>query len=269
MDEDDNERPGGGSSNEDNGQDEEEEEGWLSIEGDQSEGENEGESEDESEGESEDEGGDENEDETVEIDEGYHKDDWPGGFSIDSESNPMYPQTLLSTVPESPCSIWMEQDVDLLNGKNPYVPTQRDVKLVQNILAHFFAIELVKLILDEAEYWPALTCTTGIAPHQVEAKINFTLMRYRANYCYYITPRLPSPAEGILFKVRKIVFRLWSHDQGWTIDTTGPGESHPNIYALLLTFNLFVQSRTLVPRRGSRPRFSADWEGMRSIAQMR
>ncbi|KAJ2933022.1 hypothetical protein H1R20_g4075, partial [Candolleomyces eurysporus] len=47
-------------------------------------------------------------------------------------------------------------------------------------------------------------------------------MKYRANYCFYITPSLPSPTEGILFKVKKIVFRLWSHDQGWTTDTTGP-----------------------------------------------
>ncbi|KAJ2916184.1 hypothetical protein MD484_g4247, partial [Candolleomyces efflorescens] len=192
------------------------EEGWATTEDDETDSDGEDDSDDESDS-SQDESEEETTDENGDVYEGYHKDDQLPEFSIGGPPmNPLdHPRA-----PEHSCPFWTEQEIEpLIPGKaHPHIPTSVEVKRVQDMLSIFFATELVKLILDEAGYWPTLTCSTGASLRKVEAWYNPTLTRYRATYCYYITPRLPSPTDGVLFKVRKIVFRLCSHDQGWTTD---------------------------------------------------
>ncbi|RXW14317.1 hypothetical protein EST38_g11534 [Candolleomyces aberdarensis] len=94
---------------------------------------------DESEGEGEDESEEESEDEREFADEGYQEDDGIDESSED-EGDLELPPTSPETTPGSSLSLWN---------------------------ARVFAVELVKLILDEAEYWPVLACTSNIGPRQV------------------------------------------------------------------------------------------------------
>jgi len=99
-----------------------------------------------------------------------------------------------------------------------YPPTQRGYRHVQDLLLRFVPPELAQTILDEAEYWPAVTCKREtplrvISMHNADAEHS-----YNTKECYMITPSIPpvdSSLTGSNLRVRKVVFRMRSHDQGW------------------------------------------------------
>jgi hypothetical protein len=141
----------------------------------------------------------------------------------------------------SALSLWADTDEEGEDTeKGPHIPTERDIKLVQETLVQFLPLELANLIIDEAEYWPVLACNSGKTSIRVEAMSN---LQYSANHCYYISPRLPNPTEECLYKLRKIVFRLWSRDQGWGGDPglTGVSAIHTISATTSLTMDRAVR----------------------------
>ncbi|KAJ2933876.1 hypothetical protein H1R20_g3216, partial [Candolleomyces eurysporus] len=60
-----------------------------------------------------------------------------------------------------------DQEGENTREEGPHIPTEKDIKLLQEILAQFLPLELVNLILDEAEYWPVIACNSGNAPQKV------------------------------------------------------------------------------------------------------
>lgn len=96
-----------------------------------------------------------------------------------------------------------------------HIPSEHDVMDVKETLLRFLPLELVDTILDDAEYWPVLMChSQAVTPGSIAA-ISFP--NHNASYCYYISPKIPDTCHlnASPFKVRKVVFRIRSHDQGW------------------------------------------------------
>lgn len=84
------------------------------------------------------------------------------------------------------------------NMKACYLPTVPDVFHVQHALLHFVPAELAALILEMAEYWPAVTSTREALTGPM------TALSYEAEWCYLLTPPIPSS------KVRQITFNIES-----------------------------------------------------------
>lgn len=113
-------------------------------------------------------------------------------------------------------------------GDSNFVPSPRDVLDVKSLLwQKRLPIELVDSIIDFAEYWP----------HQATEVDRAIQVGNNSSVLYLQTPLLPgvfvpendkkcgeaeeSLAIGnvrtrALNPARKIVFRIWSHDQGWS-----------------------------------------------------
>ena len=71
----------------------------------------------------------------------------------------------------SALSLWADtdQEGETTREKGSYIPVERDIKLVQEILAQFLPLELANLVLDGAEYWPVLGCRSRYMLLQVAA----------------------------------------------------------------------------------------------------
>lgn len=110
-----------------------------------------------------------------------------------------------------------EEGAEAPNGANvnQHIPSERDVLDVKEALLRFLPLELIDTILDNAEYWPTLSFHSQNIPARSVAAASFP--HHNASYCYYISPRLPETCrlDASLFKVRKVAFRIASHDQGW------------------------------------------------------
>jgi hypothetical protein len=107
----------------------------------------------------------------------------------------------------------------------PHTPTERDVLDVKKTLMDHLPLELVDVVLDDAEYWPVLICHNESTPARSIAAMSFPL--HNASYCYFISPKVPETSylAGSRFKVRKILFRICSRDQGWGGDPGLTGKS--------------------------------------------
>lgn len=106
-----------------------------------------------------------------------------------------------------------KDDQDDMN-LNEYYPTEEDVHAAHDLLLNFFPVELANIILEQAEYWPMI----GIERDDhidVPASLNQTL---NTSLCYLFTPPIlediADATEGIR-KIRKVMFEVTSHDQGW------------------------------------------------------
>ncbi|KAJ7583836.1 hypothetical protein C8J56DRAFT_951990 [Mycena floridula] len=85
-----------------------------------------------------------------------------------------------------------------------YTPSEDDVYAVQKLLLSLLPFELIDIILDEAQYWPAIQAkngTIGIAKSSGPDN--------HAAWCWIITPPL-KPG-----KYRQVRFMTSSHDQGY------------------------------------------------------
>ena len=107
----------------------------------------------------------------------------------------------------------------------PHTPTERDVFDAKKTLTDYLPLELANIILDDAEYWPVLICHNESTPARSVAAMSFP--HHIASYCYFISPKIPetSGLDGSQFKVKRILFRICSRDQGWGGDPGLEGTS--------------------------------------------
>lgn len=107
------------------------------------------------------------------------------------------------------------------NSANNYQPTLQDVLSVKRCFLKVVPIELVDQIISFAEYWP----------HNTIELAEGTIVRNNGEELCLQSQPLPGTfipegeTEGVniggvcvraLTPVRKVVFRIWSHDQGWS-----------------------------------------------------
>ncbi|EAU86681.1 hypothetical protein CC1G_07339 [Coprinopsis cinerea okayama7 len=96
-----------------------------------------------------------------------------------------------------------------------FVPTEQDVLAVEGYLLPYLPIEVINIILDEAEYWPHLICSReSDPPRRVIASAS---PDHNMSVCYLISPKISEYCltRRTKLKVRRIVFHTLSHDQGW------------------------------------------------------
>ncbi|KAF9555116.1 hypothetical protein CPC08DRAFT_145891 [Agrocybe pediades] len=102
-----------------------------------------------------------------------------------------------------------------------HVPDVEDVYEVRRLLLRWVPAELAVKITDDAEYWP---CSTFSA--EIDAR-SFCITQQTGPTCCALTPKL---GEWInvrgsgLFKIRRVNFRIASHDQGWGGESNLPSE---------------------------------------------
>ncbi|KAJ6564632.1 hypothetical protein B0H19DRAFT_1259052 [Mycena capillaripes] len=100
------------------------------------------------------------------------------------------------------------------NQGNYYPCCPDDVFQVRRFLVEFLPPELVNTILDDAQYWPRIRCTSNAAT--VHASSN---SYHNASLRCLITPAFPSSetlgGPAACLRVKLIKFGIFSHDQGW------------------------------------------------------
>ena len=102
-------------------------------------------------------------------------------------------------------------------SKPDHVPTPEDVFTVRGYLLVYVPAELANVILDEADYWPKVSCRGS--PGRGDWVVRAASSRgYDAYFCCLVSPRLKkwiitngTPSS----KVKAVRFTIVSHDQGW------------------------------------------------------
>ncbi|KAH8149335.1 uncharacterized protein LAJ45_06414 [Morchella importuna] len=142
------------------------------------------------------------------------------------------------------------------NSANNYQPTPQDVLSVKKCFLKVVPIELVDQIISYAEYWPHNT---------IELAEGIIARNNGEELCLQSQP-LPGrfipegETEGVdiggvcvrtLTPARKVVFRILSHDQGWS---SSPNNSRDIYEASFTWFEAFVERPvTISAARGATP----------------
>lgn len=112
---------------------------------------------------------------------------------------------------------------------DPFHPQVRDVFTVRRDLLEFLPVELVNTILDDACYWPVLSCTFYDNYEDDENALRYcaTLAATYENdndatICLLVTRKLDdwfawsnNAEEPVSYHLREVMFTITSHDQGW------------------------------------------------------
>ena len=108
-----------------------------------------------------------------------------------------------------------------LHSDQYHPSSENEVLHLQRILMNFVPAELADLIIDYTQYWPRLASwREANPPLTIDSTSGFgSVLNPDGHQFYLITdPPIPRWRESDLKaarKVRKVVFRIWSHDQGW------------------------------------------------------
>ncbi|KAI5837488.1 hypothetical protein DFP73DRAFT_568245 [Morchella snyderi] len=141
------------------------------------------------------------------------------------------------------------------NANINHQPTVQDVLSVKRCFMKMLPIELVDQIITFSEYWP----------HYTTELAEGTIVRNNGEELYLQSQPLPGTffpegeTEGVdiggvcvgtLAPARKVVFRIWSHDQGWSSSSLGP-----ELYEGSFTwFEAFLERPvTIAAATGARP----------------
>jgi len=103
------------------------------------------------------------------------------------------------------------------HAPSPEAPTPKDVFTVRRYLLVKVPAELANIILNEARYWPKVSCGfTSMGSYRV---VSATGVKPDASACCLLSPVLGEwmIGNGALqsFKVKAVRFTILSHDQGW------------------------------------------------------
>jgi hypothetical protein len=108
----------------------------------------------------------------------------------------------------------------------PEAPTPKDVFTVRLYLLMKVPAELANIILEEARYWPKVSCrSTAESAYRF---VGATSEKPDASACCLLSPRLNEwlITNGALSaKVKAVRFTIVSHDQGWASEDDFPGGS--------------------------------------------
>lgn len=99
-----------------------------------------------------------------------------------------------------------------------YEPRPEDVYEVRRILLRWVPAELAVKIIDDAGYWPKSSFTA-----QIDIRSFFVSQEKGPTSCL-LSPKLCDWIQVVgALKVRKVKFKIRSHDQGWGGEDNLPG----------------------------------------------
>lgn len=107
-----------------------------------------------------------------------------------------------------------------LHSDQYHPSSENEVLHLQQTLMNFVPAELADLIIDYARYWPRLaSCREANPPAKIDSTSDSVGVLNDAYQFYLVTdPSIPGWRDSdlkVVRKVRKVVFRIWSRDQGW------------------------------------------------------
>jgi len=128
--------------------------------------------------------------------------------------------TIMSLDPQPPPDQRGAASLDWLHSPSfteNFVPSEEEVLAAREVLLEHLPLDLTRIILNEAEYWPMLfSWRESDPPYTVEEGAK----------CYLVTPKIPE--KGALvdepIRVERVVFRTVSHDQGWASSGKQPND---------------------------------------------
>jgi len=94
-----------------------------------------------------------------------------------------------------------------------YIPKPTDIYEVRRYLLRWFPAELANKIIDDAQYWPVVSCS---------AKPDWVISENHSPCCCLVTPRLDSLILEESFKIKLVRFVIASRDQGWASEDSFP-----------------------------------------------
>jgi len=103
------------------------------------------------------------------------------------------------------------------HAPTPEAPTPKDVFIVRRYLLVKVPAELANIILDEARYWPKLSCRTITSMSSCRF-VRATGEKPDASACCLLSPVLGEWMIGngaLSGKIKAVRFTILSHDQGW------------------------------------------------------
>jgi hypothetical protein len=107
-----------------------------------------------------------------------------------------------------------------LHSDQYHPSSENEVLDVQRALMNLIPAELADLIIDYAQYWPRLaSCREANPPITIDSTTDLGGAPNDVFQFYLVTDRpIPGWRDSdlkVVRKVRKVVFRIWSRDQGW------------------------------------------------------
>lgn len=103
-----------------------------------------------------------------------------------------------------------------------YTPNHDDVEVVRGYLMLWVPTELANAIIDDAQYWSKANYTVT-SPDDSSTLIT----EFHGSYCFLLTPKLSDMIGTQKFvKVRKVGFKITSHDQGFCNESNFPSTSY-------------------------------------------
>ncbi|KIJ91402.1 hypothetical protein K443DRAFT_686062 [Laccaria amethystina LaAM-08-1] len=116
-----------------------------------------------------------------------------------------------------------------LHSDQYHPSSENEVLDVQRALMNLIPAELADLIIDYAQYWPRLaSCREANPPITIDSTTDLGGAPNDVFQFYLVTDRpIPGWRDSdlkVVRKVRKVVFRIWSRDQGWGGDDGLVGE---------------------------------------------
>ncbi|PPQ94356.1 hypothetical protein CVT25_000684 [Psilocybe cyanescens] len=101
-----------------------------------------------------------------------------------------------------------------------YTPNHDDVEVVRGYLMLWVPTELANAIIDDAQYWSKANYTVT-SPDDSSTLIT----EFHGSYCFLLTPKLLDMIGTQKFvKVRKVGFKITSHDQGFCSENNFPSK---------------------------------------------
>lgn len=114
-----------------------------------------------------------------------------------------------------------DESVPELHSDQYHPSSENEVLHLQRTLVDFVPAELADLIIDYAQYWPRLaSCREANPPITIDSMMSGSGSGLNDAYQFYLVTDPPIPGWRdsdlkVARKVRKVVFRIWSRDQGW------------------------------------------------------
>ncbi|KAJ3920054.1 hypothetical protein F5877DRAFT_38946 [Lentinula edodes] len=99
-----------------------------------------------------------------------------------------------------------------------HTPSDRDVQIVRYLFQTLLPIELVDVIIEDAEYWPCIHVERS-EPILVDAKRSIS-RGLKMAWCYLVSSPVPEALDSAgqslgQSRVRRVDLKVQGHDQGW------------------------------------------------------
>ncbi|KAF5310163.1 hypothetical protein D9619_010231 [Psilocybe cf. subviscida] len=104
---------------------------------------------------------------------------------------------------------------ELWAAQKEFHPTHHDIRAVRYLIRRYLPTELVNIILDDAGYWSLARLRTTYDGRYLALNASWSIDNDGA-VCVLLSPKLSELAACASVQVRRVSFKITSHDQGWS-----------------------------------------------------